>query len=233
MLDRPKARSYYAACAALLGTLTACAPRPASIAPAGLAPVSPETVATWLAAYTPGTPRRYDLRWRFLTPKGSTAGRAAVRVKAPDSLRFDYRGPFGRSGAAVLVGDSAVWAEPEKDARDLIPMAPLFWAALGLPLAPPRDAEQFGRQNGVGRAWRYVVRGDTLDFVEVGNGPLRLLTEVRRDRILATTDTRFRPGTRVPLEGQMRFPVEGTLFTFTVEAIDSTSAFDPGIWRRP
>lgn len=233
MLDRPEARSYYAACAALLWTLAGCAPRLVSLAPAGLGPVSRDSVATWVAAYAPASPRRYDLRWRFFTPRGSTAGRAAVRVSAPDSLRFDYRGPFGRSGAAVLVRDSAVWAEPEKDARDLIPMAPLFWAALGLPLAPPPDAELFGRPDGVGRAWRYVVRGDTMDLVEVGAGPERLLTELRRDRILATTEIRFRPGTRVPLEGQMRFPAEGTAFTFTVEAIDSTSAFDPSIWRRP
>lgn len=237
MLDRPKARSYYAACvltcAALLGVLTGCVRGPASIAPSGLTALSRDTLAGWLAAYVPASPRRFELRWRFLTPRGSTAGRAAVRVTPPDSLRFDYRGPFGRSGAAVLVGDSALWAEPEKETRDLIPLAPLFWAALGMPLAPPTQARVFGRGNGLGRAWRYVLESDTLDLVEVGNGPERLLTELRRDRILATTDLKFQPGSRVPLEGQMRFPTEGTLFTFTVVGIDSTETFDPAIWRRP
>lgn len=223
----------YGARAALVLALAGCVPGPPSIAPTGLMPVSRDVVATWLAGYAPAAGRRYDLRWRFLTPKGSTAGRAAVRVKAPDSLRFDYRGPFGRSGAAVLVGDSALWAEPEQDARNLIPMAPLFWAALGLPLAPPGEAGLFARPNGAGRAWRYVARGDTMDFVEVGEGPERLLTELRRERILATTEVRFRPGSRIPFEGQMRFPPAGTLFTFTVEALDSTATFEPGIWRRP
>lgn len=233
VLDPARGNSYYAPLAVVGMALVACARGPASIAPSGLEPVSPELAAAWVAAFTPDSARRYDLRWRFFTPRGSTAGRAAVRVSPPDSLRFDYRGPFGRSGAAVVIGDSALWAEPESEVRDLIPIAPLFWAALGMPLGPPAEAEVFGRDNAAGRAWRYVVGRDTMDFVEVGNGAERLLSELRRGRILASSEVRFQAGTRLPQEGQMRFPPDGAAFTFTVEAVERVASFDPGVWRRP
>ena len=70
----------------------------------------------------------------------------AVRIAPPDTLRFDYRGPFGRSGAAVIVADSALWVVPQRDARELLPAAPVFWAALGIPQPPPRDARLSGRE---------------------------------------------------------------------------------------
>jgi hypothetical protein len=192
-----------------------------------------EVLRQWLSSYLPDSARRYELRWRFHTPKGSTAGRAAVRVSPPDSLRFDYRGPFGRSGAAVVVGDSALWAEPEEETGQLIPVAPLFWAGLGLPPEPPAGALIFGREGPGGRAWRYVLNGDTLDFVEVGEIPERLLSQLRRGRILAAAMVRFRAGSRLPIEGEMSFPPQGALFRFTVEAIESVPPFDPSIWRRP
>jgi hypothetical protein len=126
-----------------------------------------------------------------------------------------------------------LWAEPEAEVRELIPIAPLFWASLGLPLKPPAGARVFGREGPSGRAWRYVVEGDTVDFVEVGRAPERLLSQLRRGRILASAMVRFRPGSRLPLEGEMNFPPQGALFRFTVEEIQSVGSFDSTIWRRP
>ncbi len=234
MLDPPARGAYYAL---ILWAGSAagwgCARGPASIAPSGLEAVEVEVVRQWVSNYLPDSARRYELRWRFHTPKGSTAGRAAVRVSPPDSLRFDYRGPLGRSGAAVVVGDSVVWAEPQEETGELMPVAPLFWAGLGLPPGPPANARVFARDGPSGRAWRYVLSGDTLDFVEVGQVPEHLLSQLRSGRILATAAVRFRPGSRLPIEGEMIFPPEGALFRFTVEAIESVASFDPSIWRRP
>lgn len=214
--------------------LAACAPRLASIAPTGLAPVARDTIDAWLAPYRPSGSVRYDLRWRFATQKGSTAGRAAVRIAPPDSVRFDYRGPFGRSGAALIVADSAQWTVPERDTRELLPAAPLFWTALGIPQPPPDAAELFARTREGEHAWRYVVDADTMEFVEAGPGPDRLLTEVRREgRIVASTEVRFQPGTRVPLEARLRFPQDGSVLILTVEGKQNVAAFDPSTWRRP
>ncbi len=232
-LDPWARQTYYVTLLWATSAGWACARGPASIAPRGLEAAEFEVVRDWLSNYLPESPRRYELRWRFHTPKGSTAGRAAVRVSPPDSLRFDYRGPFGRSGAAVVVGDSALWAEPEEETGELVPIAPLFWAALGLPPEPPPRAQVFAREGPSGRAWRYVLDGDTLDFVEVGQVPERLLSQLRRGRILATATVRFRPQSRLPIEGEMSFPPERALFRFTVETIESVASFDPSIWRRP
>lgn len=218
---------------AALGAL-ACVPAIHSIAPLGLEPVAPDTIAAWLHAYQPATRVRYDLRWRFVTPKGSTAGRAAVRIAPPDSARFDYRGPFGKSGAAMILGDSALWAVPEKDTRDLLPAAPLFWAALGCPRLPARDAALYARWRTGSRAWRYVAGRDTMDFVESGPGPEKLLTEVRRGgEIVASAEIRFQAGSRVPSEARLRFPRDGSALLLTMQGAETVADFDPVIWRRP
>ena len=71
------------------------------MAPAGLPPLSRAMLTEWLAPHQPVEPLRYDLRWTYQTQQGSAKGRAAVVFVPPDSVRFDYRAPFGRSGAAV------------------------------------------------------------------------------------------------------------------------------------
>lgn len=212
----------------------ACVPAIHSIAPLGLEPVPRDTVEAWLQGYQPAARVRYDMKWRYVTQKGTTAGRAAVRIAPPDSARFDFRGPFGKSGAAMIVADSALWAAPEKDTRDLLPAAPLFWAALGAPRSPTRDAGLYARWRTGTRAWRYVAGRDTMDFVEIGPGPDGLLTEVRRGgKILASTEVHFRPGSRVPLEARLRFPQDGSALLLTVEGVENVASFEANTWRRP
>jgi len=234
VLDSYRGLAYHGL--AILGgiALAGCTPGLRSIAPAGLAGVSRDSVNAWLAPYRPAGPVRYDLKWRFVNQKGSTAGRAVVRVAAPDTMRFDYRGPFGRSGAALLVGDSILWAVPERETRDLLPAAPLFWAALGMPHSPPGDAALFGRTQGAGHVWRYAAPRDTMAFVEAGPGVARLLMEVRRGgQIVASLQLTFQPGTRVPGETRVRFPQDGSALILTVEGTQHVAPFEPSTWRHP
>ena len=200
----------------------------------GLEPVSRDSVDAWLGPYRPDGPLRYDLKWRFINQKGSTAGRAAVRVAPPDTMRFDYRGPFGRSGAAVIVADSVLWAAPEKDTRDLLPAAPLLGAALGILRPPPAEAALFGRAGVAQHVWRYAMARDTMDFVEAGPDAARLLMEVRRaGRIVASLQLTFQPGTRRPGETRVRFPQDGSAPVFPGEGIKHVAPFDPSTWRHP
>jgi hypothetical protein len=234
VLDWCKRAPYYRLAIGMSMALVACRPGIRSIAPAGLEAVLRDSVDAWLTPYRPAGALRYDLKWRFVNQKGSTAGRAAVRVAPPDTMRFDYRGPFGRSGAAVIVGDSVLWAVPEKDTRDLLPAAPLFWAALGLPQPPPAGAALFGRTDRAEHAWRYATLRDTMDFVEAGPGPERLLMEVRRrSRIVASLQLTLQPGTHVPRETRMRFPEDGSALIFTVEGITHVAPFEPSTWLHP
>lgn len=230
----PRGRGVYYALACMAVGVAACTAGLRSIAPTGLTPLAPDTARAWAAALAPTGSVRYDLRWRYTTQQGSSAGRAAVRVAPPDTLRFDYRGPFGRSGSALIVGDVVIWAQPEEDARSLLPAAPLFWAALAIPQPPPAGADVYGRRWEHQVAWRYVTGTDELDYiVRRSTSPGELLAELRSaDRIVGATTARFETGGAHPREARIVFPGDAALFTFTVEAVDTLATFGPETWSR-
>ena len=232
-LDRHNKNAYYAAFTLATLALAGCSPGLAPIAPRGLAATDRGTVVSWARESAPRVPLRYDLRWKYVNDRGSAGGRASVRLVPPDSLRFDYRGPFGRSGAAVVVGDSGIWGEPEGDVRNVVRIAPLFWAAIGAPLEPPVGAETFGFVGPDRRAWRYIAGRDTFDLVELGGAPRRVLAQLRQaGRLVGATDTR-RDAQGQPVEGRLDLLLDESRFTFTVVRIDTLRAVDPTIWRHP
>ena len=230
-LDRGGWRSYYPLIA--LGVVFAadCA-RYESIAPANLVPMAPATAVDWVADLAPTQPMRFRLTWRFANQQGESAGRAVIRLAPPDTFRFDYRGPFGKSGAAVVIADEPRWARPEGDFDNLIRLAPLFWAALGIPSDPPPGAEVFGLEGVERRAWRYVAGRDAIDFILVRSPEERLLAEFRQGgRVLGASEVHFEGAPRRPTRAEMVFPPDASRFWFTIEAIDSVAAFDPETWQ--
>ena len=232
-LDRAGRRPYYQLVATGVAIVAGCR-GPASIAPANLAPVARDSVAMWVAMLRPQVPLHYDLRWRFENQNGRAAGRAAVRFAPPDTLRFDYRGPFGRSGSALVVGDEAVWAEPEGDFRDLIPVAPILWASLGIAEPVPDGVEVLGREEPTRRAWRYVDGNEEIDFIHQRDTLPRFLAELRRDgRVVGYANVVLTPPSGPAARADMRFPRDGSRFSFTVERVDTVAAFGPETWRRP
>ena len=235
VLDRAGRGPYYhVRYLVVISLLVGCRSTPASIAPKGLAPIAQATVRDWVGKYALRDRRRYEFRWRFVNDRGASGGRASVRLVPPDSMRFDYRGPFGRSGAAVLVGDSAQWARPETDLRQVVLTAPMFWAAIGIPRLPPTGAALEGLATDGRRAWRYAMERDTFDFIEIGGSPIRLLAEMRRaGRVMVSSETKLDPGTRRPIEARMTFPLDVARFSLTVTASDTTVETDPAIWVRP
>ena len=229
-----RGRLTYFALGGLLVALLGCRPGFKSIAPEGLAPTDPSRVEEWVAGYTPGQDVRYDLRWTYRTARGSTKNRAAIRISPPDSLRLDFRGPFGKSGAAVVIGDSGVWSRPEGDFKDLLRAAPLFWAALGMPRAPGRGVSVLALETPERRAWRYAGVSDTFDFVELHQKPRRLLAEMRRGgRVIGRSEAEFNEAGDQIVTSQLDFPTEESRFNFTVDSVTHAEAFGPDIWRRP
>jgi hypothetical protein len=218
--------------AVALGGAAACTPRLDSIAPRGFTAADPGTVRSWIGELTPTRPRLYRIRpWRFRTENGSAAGRAAIRIAPPDSMRFDYRGPFGRSGNAVVVGDSALWMSGE-DFKGLVTYAPLFWTALGIPPVPPDTADVFQLTGDDFRAWRYILAQDTLDFVMYGSPAARLVGEVRRQgRVLAQTRVELDTLTGLATQSRIDF-YDVSRFEFTVESVDTLVAFDATVWQK-
>jgi hypothetical protein len=196
--------------------------------------LSNETEREWIAELVPTVATLYDLRWTFRTQQGATRGRAAIRLVPPDSIRFDYRGPFGRSGAAVVVGDSVVWAEPEEDVSEIIPVAPLFWAAIGVARQAPTGSNVYGSEVGSDRVWQYEVGGEALTYVVSKDPGLKLQTEMRRlDQIIGVVETVYDDSTGAPQQAIMTFPATASQFLFDFRNVEKLESLDPDVWKRP
>ena len=153
-------------------------------------------------------------------------GEGAARMAYPDSARVDFflAGGIG-SGAAVLVGSELRLPEDGgRLARQLVPPAPLMWAALGRSAVPP-SVDTVARVDGdtlradIGRpvAWRLTFARDTLRRVE----------RVKDGRIVESV-SRLADG-RV----QYRDAVSRRRLSLSVTRADSASTFDPSIWNLP
>ena len=149
-------------------------------------------------------------------------------------------GPLGLgAGAAAIVADSAIWADPEKNFRSLIPAVRMLWAALGIVRPPAPNAMVFGGGGGGGgggadssvRIWRFAQDGDTLDYRETRGGARVLEAEWRREgKVLARSRTEF-DAQRMPARARMDFPEERARFELTVVMVDTAAVLDPAIWR--
>jgi hypothetical protein len=233
-LDRAGRPTYYLVALGVLGTQWACGVKVEELAPSGLPPVSRAQVSEWVSSFIPTVALRYDLRWTFQTQQGSVRGRAAVQFVPPDSVRFDYRAPFGQSGAAVIVGDDIIWSRPEEDVDRLIQTAPLFWAALGFPRYPAPAASVTGTAEGNQYRWRYALLGDTLTYAALRQPGGSLQVDMRHMAdVLGTVEVAFADSTLQPASARMLFPGSASLVIFTVEAIDTLGSVDSSIWMEP
>ena len=206
-----------------------------------LAPASRDSAAQWARATLPRTPALIRFRWHYQDERVKYAGRGTVRVAPPDSLRFDYVGPLGLgSGAAVIIGDSVVWADPDKDFRSLVPAVPMLWAAFAMVRPPSESAAVFGAPLERRVVWQFAQSSDTLAYVATAPDSARqggmLEAEWRRAgklvaRSWARLDTLVHPaGARIDFAdaagkaGEARFEI-------TVVAFDTAQVFVPAIWR--
>src|SRR5207249_2291710 len=133
-----------------------------------VAPSSRVSVAEWARQTLPRAARLIRFRWRYQDERVKYAGRGTARIAPPDSLRFDYVGPLGLgSGAAVVIGDSVAWADPEKNFRSLVPAVRMLWAAFSMVRPPAPDAAVLGARLADSttarrrRIWRFAQPEDT------------------------------------------------------------------------
>ncbi|HYK82241.1 MAG TPA: hypothetical protein VEU55_03790 [Gemmatimonadales bacterium] len=232
MLDRRIALFYIGAGVALAG----CPGRLPPLIPLPLAPGTRDSAVAWTATTVPAHRTAIRFRWKYEDAEKRWGGRGQARIAPPDSLRFDYAGPLGLGvGAAAVVGDTAIWADPEKNFRSLVPAVRMLWAGLGIVRPPAVEAAVFGgRGSGADstvQLWRFVQGDDTLNY-RVAAGPPRVLeAEWRRgDKVLARSRTQFDVH-QMPASARIDFPEGRARFELTVVAVDTAAAFDPAIWR--
>ena len=237
LLDRRRALSYIAAGACLAG----CRSRPAPLVPEPLAPADRDPAVAWARATLPAHHTAIRFRWKYEDDQKRWGGRGQARIAPPDSLRFDYVGPLGLgAGAAALVADSAIWADPEKNFRSLVPAVRMLWAGLGIVRPPAPNAVVFSR-GGSGasgaaadssvRIWRFVQGEDTLDYRATARDTRVLEAEWRRQgKVQARSRTEFDVHL-MPARARIEFPEGAARFELTVVAVDTAAVFDPAIWR--
>ena len=230
-IDWARSRLY------LFGALlvTACAGGPSPIAPLPLPPLDRAEWNVWVDAYRPTEPLLYDLRWTYATQQGQSRGRAAIRFVPPDSVRFDYRGPFRRSGAAMIVGDSVRWVVPEEEVGALVEMTPLFWAMAGVPRPAPAGFTLTGLDEGARQVWRFAGWTDTLTFdLAIDGSTPRFRGQMRRGgELIGAVESRFEDGGGRVISGELRFPQSAALFSVTFAEVSALTEINDSIWKQP
>jgi hypothetical protein len=200
--------------------------------PAGLAPAARATAVEWALSTLPRRQTAVQFRWRYRDERAGYSGRGVARVAPPDSLRLDFRGPLGYSGAAAIVGDSVLWTRPPGEFRMLVRGIPLLWAALGAVQPPAEDAVVFGRQEPGRVVWRFVTGGaDTLDYAARDTAVRLLEAEWRQGgKVRARSRTEYGVDGQ-PVAARIDFPEASARFELTVVARDTLAGIAPELWR--
>ena len=238
-MTRKRTLSYIGAC-----TLLAACPgrRPGPLVPLSLplAPASRDSAVAWTTATLPRAPLLIRFRWRYEDERVKYAGRGSTRVAPPDSLRFDFAGPFNLgNGAAVVIGDSVAWADPEKNFRSLVRAIPMLWAAFGMVRPPAESAAVLGgmvvdslthRRRVI---WRFAQVEDTLDYVVTDSAGRVSVLEAewrRRGAVVARSRSQLDAMQR-PARARVDFPEAPARFELTVGVVDTAAVIPPNVWR--
>ncbi|HEU4697928.1 MAG TPA: hypothetical protein VFS40_02015 [Gemmatimonadales bacterium] len=234
-LDRRRPGAYLLVLGALAATAAGCSrAAPAPVVPAGAQPVTPDQVASWVAPTTPEGHQIYRFKWLFQDERSSAGGSGSARLAGPDSLRFDVRGPLGAGAAAAfVVGDTAVWTDPEDIIQRLVPNFPLMWAMFGVARLPEPGRALQGAADGATTVWQYVGAGDTLSYARTVGEKGRLVTEFReRGKVVGRAETALGPDGR-PLTARLTVPSVPARLDITFVSSSDTTAFPARVWRRP
>ena len=204
-----------------------------------LAPASRDSAIAWTRTTLPRGATLIRFRWRYEDERVKYAGRGTARIAPPDSMRFDYSGPLGLgAGAAVVVGDSVIWADPEENFRSLIPAIRMLWAALAIVQPPREDAAVSGMVDSAANRrriiWRFAQLEDTLDYVaSTGPTPAGRVLEAEwrsRGKVMARSRSQFDAQGR-PASARVDFPEASARFELTVGVVDSAAVIPPELWR--
>jgi hypothetical protein len=212
--------------------VVACRAAPGPLVPEAAAPVSAAQVADWVRPTVPTAPRLIRFKWLFRDDNSSAGGRGSARIAPPDSLRFDVSGPFGSNpSAAAVVGDSALWVQPEDAIKKLVPNYPLMWALLGVAQMPTDGAALRGSSEGDRTAWEYADGVDTIAYVRTDGTSGRLFAEVREGgKLVGRVETTL--GADGGLKSaRLTVPSAPARLDLTFLSAEPADAFAPDVWR--
>ena len=231
LLDR-RAGFLYLASVLRAPVLAACGARasPPLVSPAS-GPVSAVELRAWVGETAPTGYRLQRFRWQLRDDRGAAGGRGTIRFAAPDSVRLDVAGPFGAGrAAAVVVGDSAVWTDPQDAIARLVPSYPLMWAMFGVARLPAPGAAVTGGKDSTTTTWRYVSGADTVAYARTAGAVPHLLAEVRQGpKVIGRVDATLGADGR-PVTARLTVPSVPARLDLTFTASTTPPAFTPDLW---
>lgn len=203
--------------------------------PTPLAPSDPVLIGEWVEELRPVVLSETRFDARFQEGSGAEARlRGAVVIAPPDSLRFDARGPLGSGARAVfVVGDSAIWAEPEAEVTELVPEYDLLWALVGQARPPEAGDALFAETTATTRAWRYVRGADTINYLLSTQEARSLLAEVHRaGELVGRVYTTFDAAGQLA-KAQLDVPARPARLTLTFRDHRLPDSLPAALWIRP
>lgn len=209
----------------------ACGPRtPGALVPAAAAPVDRAQVEAWAVASSPEGHQLYRFRWQLQDERGAAGGRGTARLAAPDSVRLDVSGPLGSGrGSAVVVGDTALWTDPDDVIERLVPSFPLMWAMFGMMRLPPEGAALRGLSDSSVTIWEAAEGADTVAYVRQ-RSPARLLAEVRAGgKVVGRVETELGPDGR-PVSSRLTVPSVPARLNLTFTSSTASEPFPGTLW---
>lgn len=202
--------------------------------PTTMAPAEAGTVAAWVGETEARQPVMMRFRWTFIDEKGTAKGRGSAIIVPPDSLRFDFRGPLGSgAGAAAVVGNTALWAEPEEEVNKLVPNYPILWAMLGRARHPDADVAIRAFSDDRVTAWRYVSGADTVDYQVVRHLSRQMFVDVRQagERIGRVATTYDAAG--FPAKARLEVPSRPARLELAFYGAGPLDTLPVDLWARP
>ena len=220
------------AVAYLASVVAGCGSAPGPLVPVAAGAVSQEQVASWVRATRPADRRLLRFKWLFRDERSSAGGRGSARIAPPDSLRFDVAGPFGSNpAAAAVVGDSALWVQPEDAIKKMVPNYPLMWALLGVARMPDSGAALRGLSSGNTVAWQAAVGADTLEYVWTHGSPAKLVAEVRQaGKLVGRAETQV-GADGSPQTSRLTVPSVPARLDLTFLSSARSAPFAPDTWQ--
>jgi len=201
---------------AVLAGLVACAQRIQPLT--GVAPANSVLPQFDL----PPTPEKLTFNWELNDNSMVARGDGVARLGPPDHARVDLflGGGFGGAAGAVLVGDSLI-VPPGARGLDLVPPAPLLWAALGR-LAVPAVSDTVIRVSG---DTLRASLGDPVAWrITAINGQLVRLERISSGRIVEWVERNPGKKVRYELSGRRSLVLD-------IQNQQPVAQFDASIWR--
>jgi hypothetical protein len=211
-----------------------CKPAPGTVVPAAAVPLTPAQVLPWVMATVPTGSSIRQFKWLFQDDRSSAGGDGRARLAAPDTLRFDARGPLGTGRmAALVVGDAPVWAVPEEVVGQIVPDYTLFWAMFGVALFPAPSVAIRGLDEAGTRIWEYSLGRDTVIYLRKIEAPAKLIAEVRRSgRLFGRVETRL-SADGAPISARLIVPDVPARLDITFVSTTPQPSFPPETWVAP